>query len=64
MAAVGGPQTAGFLHRLAAVVTFGYFAWHLGTLAYGLVVQEANAASSGARARWCRSRATCSTCGP
>ena len=52
------PQTAGVLHRVAAIVTFGYFAWHLGALAYGLGRARRNAASSGARARWCRNRAT------
>ncbi len=40
MAAVGGPQTAGFLHRVAAIVTFGYFAWHLGALAYAWIVHK------------------------
>jgi cytochrome b subunit of formate dehydrogenase len=40
MALVGGPQTAGFLHRFAAVVTFGYFAWHLGALAYAWIVKK------------------------
>ena len=40
MAAVGGAQTAGFLHRVAAIVTFGYFAWHLGALAYAWIVQK------------------------
>jgi cytochrome b subunit of formate dehydrogenase len=40
MAMVGGPQTAGFLHRVAAIVTFGYFAWHLGALAYAWVVHK------------------------
>jgi len=40
MALVGGPQTAGVLHRIMAVVTFGYFAWHLGALAYAWVVDK------------------------
>jgi len=30
--AFGGAQSAGFLHRVAGAVTFGYFAWHLATL--------------------------------
>jgi len=30
MSALGGPEVAGFLHRFAALVTFGYFAVHLG----------------------------------
>ena len=38
MKLVGGAQTAGFLHRVSAIVTFGYFAWHLGALAYAWVV--------------------------
>jgi len=29
MTVLGGPEVAGYLHRLAAVVTFGYFAVHL-----------------------------------
>jgi len=32
MAALGGPEVAGYLHRVAAIVTFGYFAVHLGML--------------------------------
>ena len=40
MKIVGGAQTAGVLHRLAAIVTFGYFAWHLGALAYAWVVNK------------------------
>jgi cytochrome b subunit of formate dehydrogenase len=31
----GGQQVAGWLHRLAGIVTFSYFAWHLGSLVYG-----------------------------
>jgi cytochrome b subunit of formate dehydrogenase/nitrate/TMAO reductase-like tetraheme cytochrome c subunit len=31
---LGGAQTAGWLHRLAAIVTFGYFAFHIGGLLY------------------------------
>jgi cytochrome b subunit of formate dehydrogenase len=38
--AVFGPQTASILHRIAAIVTFGYFAWHLGVLAYGWIVKK------------------------
>ena len=40
MKLLGGAQTAGVLHRLAAIVTFGYFAWHLGALAYAWVVDK------------------------
>jgi len=40
MAMLGGAQTAGALHRFAAIVTFGYFAWHLGMLVYGLFVKK------------------------
>ena len=38
MAIFGGAETAGVLHRLAGIVTFGYFAWHLGMLAWGFIV--------------------------
>ena len=37
---LGGPIVAGWLHRFAGAVTFGYFAWHLGMLAYGLLVRR------------------------
>jgi predicted CXXCH cytochrome family protein len=40
MALFGSPEVAGLLHRFAAIVTFGYFAWHLGMLAYGWVVKK------------------------
>jgi cytochrome b subunit of formate dehydrogenase len=40
MALFGGAQTAGVLHRLAAIITFGYFAWHLGSLAYAWLVDK------------------------
>ena len=40
MALLGGAQTAGVLHRLAGVVTFGYFTWHLGMMFYDLVVKR------------------------
>jgi cytochrome b subunit of formate dehydrogenase len=40
MAVFGSPEVAGVLHRFAAVVTFGYFAWHLGMLAYGWLVKK------------------------
>jgi len=36
----GGPQVAGWLHRFAAAVTFGYFAWHLAMLAHGWFVKK------------------------
>jgi cytochrome b subunit of formate dehydrogenase len=39
MAVFGNPEVAGLLHRFAAIVTFGYFAWHLGMLAYGWLVK-------------------------
>lgn len=32
---LGGPESAATLHHLAAIVTFGYFALHLGSLALG-----------------------------
>jgi cytochrome b subunit of formate dehydrogenase len=31
---VGGLQVAGYIHRLCAIITFGYFAAHLASLAY------------------------------
>jgi len=36
----GGAQTAGYLHRFAAIVTFGYFAWHLSMVTYDLLVKK------------------------
>ena len=29
---IGGVQTAGVLHRIGAVITFGYFAFHMNNL--------------------------------
>ncbi|HEX7439105.1 MAG TPA: cytochrome c3 family protein [Caldimonas sp.] len=40
MSLFGSPEVAGVLHRFAAVVTFGYFAWHLGVLAWGALVKK------------------------
>jgi cytochrome b subunit of formate dehydrogenase len=40
MTVLGGPQTAGALHRFAAIVTFGYFAVHLSMIAYGMFVKR------------------------
>lgn len=40
MGVLGGPQTAGALHRFAAVVTFGYFAVHIGMILYGMIVKR------------------------
>ena len=40
MSVLGGAATAGWLHRLAGIVTFGYFAWHLGMLVHGLFVKN------------------------
>ncbi len=40
MSVFGTPEVAGILHRLMAIVTFGYFAWHLGALAYGWIVKK------------------------
>jgi cytochrome b subunit of formate dehydrogenase len=31
---LGGAQSAGIIHRIAAIITFGYFAWHLASLVY------------------------------
>jgi cytochrome b subunit of formate dehydrogenase len=36
---LGGPQVAGWLHRLAAIVTFGYFAFHIGGLLHAKFVR-------------------------
>jgi cytochrome b subunit of formate dehydrogenase len=36
----GGAQVAGWLHRFAGAVTFGYFAWHLGMLVHGWIVKK------------------------
>jgi cytochrome b subunit of formate dehydrogenase len=40
MAILGGAEFAGVLHRLAALITFCYFAWHLSMLAHGLIVKK------------------------
>lgn len=40
MTLLGGAEVAGYLHRFAGAVTFGYFAWHLGMLAYGMFVKR------------------------
>jgi cytochrome b subunit of formate dehydrogenase len=40
MSVFGSPEVASVLHRIAAIVTFGYFAWHLGALAYGWIVKK------------------------
>ncbi len=40
MAFWGGPQTAGILHRISAVVTFGYFGVHLLSALYDMVVKH------------------------
>jgi len=34
---VGGLQSAGFIHRLCAIITFGYFFTHVGVLTYRLI---------------------------
>ncbi|MDP1900283.1 MAG: cytochrome b/b6 domain-containing protein [Rubrivivax sp.] len=40
MAIFGGAESAGYLHRLAGIVTFGYFAAHLGMIVHGLLVKK------------------------
>ncbi|HET7204801.1 MAG TPA: cytochrome c3 family protein [Steroidobacteraceae bacterium] len=40
MKALGGPEVAGFLHRFAAIVTFGYFAVHLAMLFRDVVLRR------------------------
>jgi cytochrome b subunit of formate dehydrogenase len=37
---LGGAQTAAWLHRLAAIVTFGYFAFHIGGLLHDKFVKK------------------------
>jgi cytochrome b subunit of formate dehydrogenase len=37
---LGGAHAAGIIHRIAAIITFGYFAVHLGMLAYGWFVKK------------------------
>ena len=39
MTVLGGAQTAGLLHRFAAIVTFGYFGVHLAMVLYGSFVK-------------------------
>lgn len=40
MSVLGGAEVAGYLHRLAGIVTFGYFVWHLGMLVHGMFVKN------------------------
>ncbi len=40
MAIFGSPEIAGYIHRVCAVITFGYFAGHLGMLAWGMFVKK------------------------
>jgi thiosulfate reductase cytochrome b subunit len=40
LAALGGAEIAGFLHRVAAVVTFGYFAVHLTMLFRDVAIRK------------------------
>ncbi|MBK6349557.1 MAG: hypothetical protein IPF50_06990 [Proteobacteria bacterium] len=40
MSALGGPEIASFLHRFAAIVTFGYFAVHLSMLFRDVVLKK------------------------
>jgi cytochrome b subunit of formate dehydrogenase len=40
MKALGGPVVAAYLHRFAAIVTFGYFAVHLGMLFRDVVLKR------------------------
>ncbi|HEY7193783.1 MAG TPA: cytochrome b/b6 domain-containing protein [Gemmatimonadales bacterium] len=35
--AVGGLQAAGVIHRICAIITFGYFILHLGAVGYGIL---------------------------
>ena len=54
--ALGGPFTAGYLHRFFAIITFTYFALHLGYIAR--LVLPAARESSGDPTPWCPSPAT------
>ncbi|MFO1408121.1 MAG: hypothetical protein U1F08_11395 [Steroidobacteraceae bacterium] len=36
---LGGARSAGILHRIGAIVTFGYFAVHLGMVLWGMIVR-------------------------
>jgi len=40
MSFLGGPETAGWLHRFAAIVTFGYFAFHVLVSLYEMIVKK------------------------
>jgi cytochrome b subunit of formate dehydrogenase len=40
MALWGGAHVAGVLHRIAAVVTFGYFAYHVANMLYQMLVRK------------------------
>jgi len=40
MALWGGPHAAGILHRIAAVVTFGYFGFHVLTVLYRMALKH------------------------
>jgi cytochrome b subunit of formate dehydrogenase len=40
MTVLGGPEVASYLHRFAAIVTFGYFAVHLSMLFRDIVLQK------------------------
>jgi cytochrome b subunit of formate dehydrogenase len=40
MKILGGPEVASWLHRFAAIVTFGYFAWHLAMLFRDIVFRK------------------------
>jgi len=40
MKLLGGPEVAGFLHRVAAIVTFGYFAFHVLNMLYDMLVKK------------------------
>jgi len=49
MALWGGPLVAGVLHRIAAIVTFGYFAYHLANVAFQMFVRKQKGFLWGAR---------------
>jgi cytochrome b subunit of formate dehydrogenase len=37
---LGGVQSAGFIHRVCAIITFGYFFTHVGTITYRLIKES------------------------
>jgi cytochrome b subunit of formate dehydrogenase len=40
MSLLGGAQVAGYLHRFAGIVTFGYFFWHIAMVLHAVIVKR------------------------